>query len=105
VSGRPLVERPDTAPHRIPRYRSRIMKLPERITGDWMDSLENDRLLDAELSLHGVFSKLERAEKKRLGEKYDMMKGSPELLDAWGRWSRVNNEARVRGLHMRRASR
>ena len=81
------------------------MKLPERITGDWMSSLENERLLDAELTLHSAFAKLERAEKKRLGAKYDMMKGNAELLDAWGRWSRVNNEARVRGLHMRRASR
>ena len=81
------------------------MKMPERITGDWMSSLENERLLDAELTLHSLFSKLERAEKKRLGAKYDMMKGNAELLEAWGRWSRVNNEARVRGLHMRRASR
>jgi hypothetical protein len=78
------------------------MRLPDCITGDWMDSLTDDSLLIAELTLYKTFSELEREQKELLGAKYDMMRGPAELMRAWDRWSRVNNETRSRRLHPHR---
>ena len=82
-----------------------MQQLPKRITGEWIDSLEDESLLAAEARLHKIFFALEQEQKKLLGDKYDMMRGSEELLDAWGRWSRVSTAARARGLHLRRTAR
>ena len=77
------------------------MKVPEHITGEWMDSLTDGDLLVAESSLRKSFFNLEREEKKRDGAQYELMRGSAELLAAWSRWSRVSTETRTRGLHPR----
>jgi hypothetical protein len=81
------------------------MTLPDRITYDWMGTLDDDSLLDAEWSLHQVFTDEEAAQRRRLGDRYDLMRGPAELLSAWDRWSRVNRETRQRKLNPRRVSR
>lgn len=81
------------------------MKLPERITREWMLTLDNDSLLTAESRLHEAFTAQERAHKRVVGDRYDLMRGPAELLGAWDVWSRVNNETRSRKLNARRAPR
>jgi hypothetical protein len=79
------------------------MRMPEHVTSAWIDSLSNGDLLTAEARLHKSFFTLEQAQKKRLGDEYDLMRAPAELLAAWGTWSRVSTEARARGLHVSRA--
>ena len=79
------------------------MKLPERITADWASSLADDQLQSAEAALHAKFAKEETAEKKRMGARYDMMRGPEPLMSAWLRWLTVNNETRSRGVLVKRA--
>ena len=79
------------------------MRVPPRITATWIDSLTDDNLLLAELRLKTAFAKEERAEKKRTGRAYDLMRGPAELMLAWDRWSRVNAAARGRKLNPTRA--
>lgn len=78
------------------------MKLPERITLGWLDSLVDADLIVAESTLREKFFALEHKEKARHGDEYDMMRGSEELLAAWDRWSRTSNEAVRRGIRVRR---
>ena len=78
------------------------MKLPEHITSTWIDSLADADLLAAESQLHAAFVTAERAEKDRRGAEYSLVRGPSELLDVWGRWSRLSAETRARGLHARR---
>jgi hypothetical protein len=78
------------------------MRVPSRITATWIDSLTNDNLLVAESRLKSAFAKEERAEKKRTGRSYDLMRGPAELMLAWDRWSRVNAAARGRKLNPNR---
>ena len=79
------------------------MILPERITYDWLVALDNDDLLTAERSLFQAFSDQEEAERRRLGERYELMRGPATLMSAWDRWSRANTEARHRKLNPRRS--
>ena len=79
------------------------MRVPPRITATWIDSLTDDNLLLAELRLKTAFAKEERAETKRTGRAYDLMRGPAELMLAWDRWSRVNAAARGRKLNPTRA--
>ena len=78
------------------------MKVPEHITGTWMDGLSDADLLLAESRLHKTYTTLESAERKARGEQFALMRGPAELLAAWGRWSRISAYARGRGLHVRR---
>ena len=77
------------------------MKLPDRIDGKWVDSLKDNDLLKAEFALHKTFVKLESEEKKLRGERYELMRSSAPLMDAWLRWSTVCTATRARGLHPR----
>ncbi len=81
------------------------MRMPERVTSAWIDSLTDGDLVTAESRLHKSFSAMERAQKKLLGAQYELMRGPAELLAAWGSWSRVSTATRVRGLHVRRTAR
>jgi hypothetical protein len=78
------------------------MRVPEHITGTWMDSLSDADLLVAESRLHKAYLALETAERKARGGDFELMRGPAELLAAWGRWSRISAFARARGLHARR---
>jgi len=72
--------------------------VPESLSADWIDSLTNDELLDVERRTHEKFGVLERREKKARGARYDLMRGSAELMDAWNRWGRLSNATRERSL-------
>jgi hypothetical protein len=79
------------------------MRMPERLTSTWIESLTDGDLVTAEARLHRSFSTLEREQKKLLGQRYELLRGPAELLAAWGSWSRVSAATRARGLHPRRA--
>jgi hypothetical protein len=76
--------------------------LPERITAEWLDSIDDADLILAESTLRQTFFALERKEKALQGDRYDMMRGSAEFMAAWGNWSLASNEAAHRGLRLRR---
>lgn len=78
------------------------MKLPERVNASWIASLADAQLLQAEGLLHAEFQKEQLAEKKRVGAKYDMMRGPESLMSAWQRWLMVSNEMRARGVLLHR---
>ena len=80
------------------------MRVPPRITATWIDSLSDENLLLAELRLKNAFAKEERAEKRRLGRAYDLMRVPAELMLAWDRWSRVNAATRTRKLNPTRVT-
>jgi hypothetical protein len=77
------------------------MKVPERLTAKWIDTLEDRELLDVEWGLHQLFARAEKEEKKVRGSAYALMRGPEPLLYAWQRWSLLNNATRARGLHPR----
>lgn len=77
------------------------MRMPRQIKADWIDSLADDDLMDAESDLHATFSKHDKRERTLRGAFYDLLKGPETLLHAWGRWSVVNNATRARGLRTR----
>ena len=81
------------------------MTLPDRITYDWLVALDDDALLTAERTLHQTFTDEEGTQRRRLGDRYELMRGPAELLSAWDRWSRANTEARHRKLNPRRDGR
>jgi hypothetical protein len=74
------------------------MLIPERVNGKWMATLDDMALLEAEADLHADFRKQDAAEKSRLGTRYRLLQGSASLVNAWMRWSLVNNETTKRGL-------
>jgi hypothetical protein len=78
------------------------MMIPEYITSRWVASLGDDQLTAAEAKLFTVFRRQESAEKSRAGARYVLLQGPPALVTAWHRWLLVNNEARQRGLAVRR---
>jgi hypothetical protein len=78
------------------------MKYPDRIDGRWIDSLSDNELIDAENTLKQRFSREEKAEKKRMGDDYSIMRGPEALTSAWSRWSMVSAATRDRGLKARR---
>jgi hypothetical protein len=78
------------------------MKLPEKINADWISALSDEKLVEVEATLHAKFVKEESAEKKRAGEKYEMMRGPESLMSAWMRWLLVNNETQDRRVVVQR---
>ena len=79
------------------------MRVPERITQDWIGGLDDAGLLAAESSLRQLFAAEEATHRRAVGRRYDLMRGPAELIGAWDRWSRVNAAARARKLNPRRA--
>ena len=77
------------------------MRLPDTINADWIDSLSDQELEQAESQLHVSFRTEETAEKKRRGDHYSTMRWPAPLTAAWLRWSLVCNAARARGVRMR----
>jgi hypothetical protein len=80
------------------------MILPDKITYDWMGTLDNESLLAAELRLHEVFADEEAVQRRLLGQRYELMRGPEVLMTAWDRWSRVNTESRRRKLNPKRVA-
>lgn len=76
--------------------------VPERISMVWIETLTNEDLLDVEARVHARFSLLERREKKLKGDRYQLMRGPADLMDAWDRWSRLLAATRERQLNPRR---
>jgi hypothetical protein len=76
------------------------MRFPNVINANWIDSLSDPDLQQAERQLRARFTREETAEKKRNGERYDPMRWPAPLTEAWLRWSLVCNETRARGLRM-----
>jgi hypothetical protein len=77
------------------------MKIPDRINARWMATLVDDQLVNAEAELHAVYRRQESAEKARAGARYMLLQGPADLVNAWQRWSLVNNETNHRGLFVR----
>ena len=75
-----------------------MRQVPERVNREWIDSLEDTDLLDVEARVRARFTLLERREKKERGDKYQLMRGSAELMEAWDRWSRILAATRERHL-------
>lgn len=75
------------------------MRLPAKINARWMDGLDDATLVAAEVKLRAAYATLERRERKAVGERYDLLRGPADLMEAWDRWTRVNNEMRTRGLN------
>ena len=76
--------------------------VPERISRAWVDTLTDEDLIDVEARLHSKFATIERREKKQRGARYDITRGSADLIEAWDRWSRLLNAARERSLKLNR---
>ncbi|HJQ21679.1 MAG TPA: hypothetical protein VJ867_15125 [Gemmatimonadaceae bacterium] len=72
--------------------------VPEVIDWAWIQTLNDEDLLDVERRVHAKFVVLERREKKALGAKYELCRGSAELFKAWDRWGRLANATRERSL-------
>ena len=78
------------------------MTIPDRVTAEWIATLADDRLVTVESRLHSEFITEDKHERKRSGGRYALLQGSAALVNAWVRWQMVTNEARSRGLLMRR---
>ena len=78
------------------------MPIPDRINADWIATLPDDQLVSAESQLRAIFLTQETEEKQRRGARYAILEGPESLVNAWHRWLMVSNEARSRGLLVRR---
>ena len=78
------------------------MSIPDRVNAAWMATLGNEQLADAEEELHAIFQKHETLEKSRKGSRYTVLEGPEVLVNAWLQWCMVSNEARSRGLIVRK---
>ncbi|HEY8176847.1 MAG TPA: hypothetical protein VIF32_14195 [Gemmatimonadaceae bacterium] len=76
--------------------------LPDRISMAWIETLTDVDLLDVEARVHARFTVLERREKRARGDKYQLMRGPADLMEAWDRWSRLLAATRERSLNPRR---
>lgn len=77
------------------------MNIPDRINARWMATLVDDQLVTAEAELHAVYRRQESVEKARAGTRFKLLQGPADLVNAWQRWSLVNNETRHRGIFVR----
>ncbi len=76
--------------------------VPEVIGWTWIESLSDEELIEVEQRTHAKFALIERREKKALGAKYELCRGSAELMSAWDRWGRLSTATRERSLRPRR---
>jgi hypothetical protein len=80
-----------------------MMSIPAHVSARWIATLENDQLIAAEGQLYADFHTREIAEKSRAGSRYSLLQGPSPLVNAWHQWLLVNNEARARGVIVRRS--
>lgn len=69
-----------------------------RLTVAAIGALSSNELLDAELAMHVRFAELDAVERRLKGTRYNLMKGSAELVDAWDQWARLTSAAQRRSL-------
>jgi hypothetical protein len=79
-----------------------MMAIPTNINSQWIASLKNPQLVEAEAQLYDAFHTREIAEKSRAGARYVLLQGPSDLVNAWQQWLMLNNEARTRGVLIRR---
>jgi len=77
--------------------------LPPTLNSRWLATLQNSQLLEVEARLYADFHAREVAEKTRAGSRYILLQGPSALVNAWQQWLLVNNEARARGVTIRRS--
>jgi len=77
------------------------MQVPDRVTADWIATLDKSQLETVESRLHTEFLDEEGPEKARRGDRYTLLQGPAALVNAWLKWQMVSNEARSRGLLIR----
>lgn len=75
-----------------------------RVTFASINAMTSDELLDAELALHVRFAELDAVERRTKGRKYNLMRGSAELVDTWDQWGRLTRAAQARMLTPRKMS-
>jgi hypothetical protein len=75
--------------------------IPDRVNARWIATLSNEQLVSADAELHATFREYETVEKRRTGSRYVLLQGPTTLVNAWLRWTMVNNETRTRGLVVR----
>lgn len=78
--------------------------VPAQISRDWIETLSDADMIDIEARLHAAFTVIEQREKKARGHKYELCRGTAELMSAWDRWSRLSAATRERSLNPRRTS-
>ena len=78
------------------------MKVPVKVDAEWIASLADAQLVEAEAKLHTEFVAQEEAEKRKMGSRYTMLRGPEPLVSAWLRWLLVNNETQARGVVLHR---
>jgi hypothetical protein len=76
------------------------MMFPEKIDATWISSLDDKELRQAESELRARLAVEEKAERSIRGSRYDLMRGPASLMNAWMRWSMVNNAAQSRGVRV-----
>ena len=80
-----------------------MMTMPATVNSQWIASLQNNQLVEAEAQLYAAFHTREIAEKSRAGARYILLQGPSDLVNAWQQWLLASNEARARGVLIRRA--
>ena len=75
-----------------------------RLTVASIAALSEEDLLDAELALHVRFAELDAVERKTKGSKYNLVRGSEELVDVWDQWGRLTKAALGRSLTPKKMS-
>ena len=80
------------------------MTLPSILNSRWLATLQNNQLVEVEAQLYADFHTREVAEKSRAGSRYILLQGPSALVNAWQQWLLVNNEARARGVTIRRGA-
>ena len=81
-----------------------MITIPVRVNAQWIATLGDDQLLDAEAQLYADFRTHEVTERSRSGSRYVLLEGSPALVSAWHQWLVVSNATRARGLQVRRSA-
>ena len=81
-----------------------MMTIPSNVSSRWVATLKDSQLLEAEARLYADFHAREMTEKSRAGARYILLQGPSALVNAWQQWLLVNNEARARGVTVRRVA-
>lgn len=75
---------------------------PGRLTAASITAMTENELLTAEFESHVRFLELEAVEKREKGRKYNLMRASEELMNAWDQWWRLVRATQTRSLTPKR---